>query len=562
MNKRRIDIAVVGSHQSGKSVLIGELQKRVYQYPDVVLNMDEHHSHGEMDNEEHHVVLQVVDAMNLEEGLMMTASFMDHRHHLVLAVSRYDLLRKTGHSIDIVRMSRLIGVPIIKVSAQTGEGMDAVLSTLIEVSGKAEEEFSPVVRAWEQKDEDAYRAFMMGVLQETMTHPSQDRYTRLERINRLLTQPRTGFPILILLLCGVFWCTFRLGDPIGDSLNEMLVWLYEYVVATLPATWYTSLLSDGIILGVGSLLTALPNIIILFFFLSVMEDTGYMARVAYLMDGVMHAVGLHGRSFIPMLMGFDCNVPAIIAAKDIVNPRDRVLTMLMVPFMSCSARLPVYILFIEVFFPKNKALVLGVLYLIGVVLSFAFAWLMKKTRWFREPVLCSVNELPHFHIPTGQSICGHIWYRVKDFLKKISTVVLCASVLIWALEYFPNGNLDSLETSYLAMIGHALEPLMQPLGMDWRLSVCLLTGLPAKEAVAATFAILFAGGVEASGMTPVGAFAFLCFTLLYFPCVATISTLRREAGWRWSTFAVVHSLVLAWVVAFVVYQFGTFFVAL
>lgn len=560
MDKHRIEIAVVGSRQSGKTVLIEELQKRTSRYKDVELCLDEHHSHDEMDCEEHHVVLQVIDAMNLEEGLMMTASFIDHRHHLVLAISRYDLLRETGHSIDIVHMSKLIGVPIIKVSSRTGEGYEAVLSTLIEVSNQHESHAHHVVHAWEQDNEDAYRAFMEGVLAETMTHPSHDKYTILERINRLLTTPWTGFPILAILLSLVFWCTFSLGDPIGDWLDGGILWLHDLCVDSLPDAWYTSLLSEGVILGVGSLLTALPNIIILFFFLSVMEDTGYMARVAYLMDGVMHAVGLHGRSFIPMLMGFDCNVPAIMAAKDIVNPRDRILTMLMVPFMSCSARLPVYILFINAFFPDNRALVLGMLYLIGVVLSFVFAYLMKHTRWFNEPTLCSVNELPHFHLPSARSIGGHIWYRVSDFLQKISTVVLCASVIIWALEYFPAGDLDHLETSYLAMIGYWLEPLMQPLGMDWRLSVCLLTGLPAKEAIAATFAILFTGGVEASGMTEAGAFAFLCFTLLYFPCVATISTLRREAGWRWALFTVVNSLVLAWIVAFVAYRFGMIFV--
>lgn len=558
--KKHIEIAVVGSRHSGKTVLIEELLRRTHTIPGVEFCIDEHHSHEESDREEHDVLLQVIDAMHLEEGLMMTASIIDDRHHLVLAISRYDLLRETGHSIDIVRMSQLIGVPIIKVSSRTGEGFDAVLSTIVEVSVQSESHSHPVVHAWEQADEDAYRAFVEGVLAETMTHPSQDRYTALERINRLLTSPWTGFPILALLMCLVFWCTFSLGDPIGEWMSVAIGGLHDYCVASLPDAWYTSMLSDGIILGVGSLLTALPNIIILFFFLSVMEDTGYMARVAYLMDGVMHAVGLHGRSFIPMLMGFDCNVPAIMAAKDIHNPKDRVLTMLMVPFMSCSARLPVYILFIDAFFPHNKALVLGLLYLIGVVLSFAFAYLMKRTRWFREPTLCSVNELPHFHIPTIRSISGHIWYRVADFLQKISTVVLCASIIIWALEYFPAGDLEHLESSYLAMIGHWLEPIMLPLGMDWRLSVCLLTGLPAKEAIAATFAILFTGGVESSGLTQVSAFAFLCFTLLYFPCIATISTLRREAGWRWSTFTVIHSLVLAWLVAFLVNQLGTIFV--
>lgn len=513
---------------------------------------DEHHSHNEMDCEHHDVVLQVVDATRLRESMVLTPSFIDHEHHLVLAITRYDLLTRTGHSLDLEHFRQLIGVPVVTVSSATGEGIGELMDVISRVAFQDHSNAHPVEHAWQQQDKDAWHGWMEGVLAETLIHPLDDRHTTEERINRILTTPLTGFPILALLLGIVFWCTFAIGDPLGEWMQMGIDALHDALIDSMPDIWLRSMLADGIVLGVGSLLTALPNIIILFFFLSVMEDTGYMARVAYLMDGIMHSVGLHGRSAIPLLMGFDCNVPAIIAAKDIRDPKDRILTMLMVPFMSCSARLPIYILFINAFFPTYKVLVLGLLYLIGILTSFAFAWMMKHTPWFRKPSECKVNELPDFHLPSAASIGSHIWYRVEDFLKKISTVVLCASVIIWALEYYPMQDLNHLDASYLAMIGRWLEPIMQPLGFDWRLSVCLLTGLPAKEAIAATFAILFTGGVAASTLTQVSAFAFLVFSLLYFPCVATIATLSRETGWKWALFTVVNSLVLAWLAAFMV----------
>jgi ferrous iron transport protein B len=363
-----------------------------------------------------------------------------------------------------------------------------------------------------------------------------------------------------LALFITFECTFAIGGPIQDWLQMGIDALYELIITYMPAGWFTSLLGDGVVLGVGTLLTALPNIIILFFFLSLMEDSGYMSRIAYLMDGLMHIVGLHGRSFIPLLMGFDCNVPAIMAAKDIMDKKDRTLTMLMVPFMSCSARLPVYILFISLFFESHKGLVLLSLYLIGIVMSFGFAFLLKRTPWFRKPIDPKVNELPDFKLPTWGSIARHIWYRVSDFLKKISTVVLCASVIIWALEFFPAQDLQHLETSWLATIGRFLEPIMAPLGFDWKMSVCLLTGVPAKEAIAATFAILFSGDTASVALTPVSAYAFLIFTLLYFPCVATVSTLRRETSWQWATVSVINSLIIAWLGAFAAYHIGMWIV--
>ena len=452
---------------------------------------------------------------------------------------------------------------------------------------------------------EARHGFIHGALNETLHHTD---HTRMERIDALLTNRWLGLPILIAVLYLVFQCTFSLGAYPQEWIQAGVDWLSDLLHSVMPDTWYTSLLADGIVQGVGAVLSFLPNIIILFFFISLMEDTGYMARVAFLMDKLMHKVGLHGKSFVPMLVGFGCNVPAIMAARNIENKKDRTLTMLMIPFMSCGARLPVYLLFVGAFFAEHKALVMMSLYLIGVLLSIVFALIMKRTKYFRQDDEDYVSELPAFHRPAWRNTWLHIWERCEDYLKKISTVILWASIIIWALYYFPRNEeltqpyraqieqlqqvevdgyittddvlragevIDSLafemdvvqkEHSALSAIGRWMEPVMRPLGFDWRMNVCILTGLPAKEAIVSTMGILYHqnsdSGLEESlrsnpFFTPVKAYAFLIFVLLYFPCVATIATLRREIGRGWALFTVVHSILLAWLMAFLVFQVGT-----
>ena len=454
---------------------------------------------------------------------------------------------------------------------------------------------------------EARHGFIRGALNETLHHSD---HTRLERLDSILTNRWLGLPILILVLYLVFQCTFTLGAYPQEWIQAGVDWLTNLLHNVMPDAWYTSLLADGVVQGVGAVLSFLPNIIILFFFISLMEDTGYMARVAFLMDKLMHKVGLHGKSFVPMLVGFGCNVPAIMAARNIENKKDRVLTMLMIPFMSCGARLPVYLLFVGAFFPTHKALVMMSLYLIGVLLSIVFALIMKRTKYFRQDDEDYVSELPAFHRPIWRNTWLHIWERCADYLKKISTVILWASIVIWALYYFPRNEqltqpyqaqidqlaqvkndsyisveqamkvdraIDSLsfemdavqkEHSALSAIGRWMEPLMRPLGFDWRMNVCVLTGLPAKEAIVSTMGILYhqdsnkklEESLRANPFfTPVKAYAFLIFVLLYFPCIATIATLRREAGRGWAYFTVANSLVLAWLMAFLVFQLGSLF---
>lgn len=415
--------------------------------------------------------------------------------------------------------------------------------------------------------------FIHGALQETLLHSKDNSdHTLLQKIDSLLTSRWLGLPLLIAVLLVVFEVTFTLGSYPQQWIENGIGLLGGWLYSILPQGWLSSLIVDGVVQGVGAVLAFLPNIIILFFFLSILEDTGYMARAAFLMDKIMHRIGLHGRSFIPMLIGFGCNVPAIMAARSIDDRRDRTLTMLMIPFMSCSARLPVYMLFVSAFFAKSKALVMIGIYAAGVLLSILFAFVMKRTRFFRKEEEDYVSELPPFSRPTWRNTGLHVWERVSDYLKKISTVILAASVIIWALEYFPadrtHNGVDK-EESYLAMVGHGMEPVMAPLGFDWKMNVCLLTGLPAKEAIVSTMGILYHTEDESSlaeamqsegGVTPLVAMAFMLFVLLYFPCIATIATLKREIGGRWALFATLNSILLAWVVAFLVFQLGSLFI--
>ena len=552
-----IKVAVVGSAGSGKTSVTYALQAQAAANgaADKVL-FEEIHDLDALHGHEYQVVVQVVDSTRLEESLMLTPHIIDEHEKIVLAIGRYDHLLETEHSLNMPLFQDLIGAPVQSVSVRRSQGIDKLYNLILEVNGKPASEAHPVYRGWHQDEGAAYRAYVHGVLTQTLTHSPNDKHTKLEWIDSVLTNPWIGFPVMFIVLYLVFECTFALGAYPQGWIEQGIDALCTWCRSAMTEGWLSSLLIDGVIQGVGAVLSFLPNIVILFFFISIMEDSGYMAREAYLMDGIMHRVGLHGRSFVPMLIGFGCNVPAIMAARDIKDQKDRTLTMLMVPFMSCSARLPVYMMLVDAFFPRYKALVMMSMYVVGVGLSILFALIMKHTKWFRKPQDDSVNELPDFIFPDWRRVGEHVWERCKDYLEKITTVILWASIILWALEYFPT---HELETSLLASVGKALEPLFRPLGFDWKMAVCLITGLPAKEAIVSTMAILYDGNLAAAGFTPLTAYSFMLFVLLYFPCVATVATLRKETNRRWAAFLVVHSLLLAWLIAFLVFQIGTLF---
>jgi ferrous iron transport protein B len=563
------------------------------------------------------IQIQEVDARDLENQLVRTAALMDRHQPFVVLLTHYQDLVQTDHALDYHLLSRLFGVRIGLIEEKAailaeensfrhvhvsyGKDIEEAISKVVDVIvtlPDVREKYSKrymAVRMLERPDEmlallppseelirvaaeqrarllfeygktaydviaQARRGFVHGALEETLTHAQNDTgHSVADRVDKILTNRWIGLPLLIVLLYAVFECTFTLGAYPQEWIGRGVEALADWVRSGLPSVWWSSLLIDGVLMGIGAVLAFLPNIIIMFFFLSLMEDSGYMARAAYAMDKIMHRIGLHGSSFIPMLMGFGCNVPAIMAAKDIANRKDRALTMMMVPFMSCSARLPVYLLFIGAFFAEQKAVVMLSLYILGVLLSIVFAWVMQHTKAFRQPKHDYVSELPPFRRPTLRNTGLHIWERVADYLQKIPAVIIWASVIIWALTYFPTGNMADMEHSYLAMIGHWMEPVMRPLGFDWKMSVCLLTGLPAKEAIVSTMGILYPSDAALSAFTPLTAYAFMVFVLLYFPCVATITTLRKEIGAKWAWFSVLHSFVLAWVVSFMIYQVGLLF---
>lgn len=566
---------------------------------------------------ENGIQIQEVDARDLEVQLVRTAALMDRHQPFVVLLTHYEELVKTEHELDYELLGKLLGVRIglaeekatilaeedsfRHVHVSYGKDIEEAITRVIDVIvtlPNVREKYSKrymAVRMLERPDEmlallphseelirvaaeqrarllyeygktakeviaQARRGFVHGALEETLTHAKHDSgHSLADKIDKVLTNRWVGLPVLLLVLYGVFECTFTLGSYPQEWIAMGIDALAEWLRGLMPAVWWSSLLIDGVVMGIGAVLAFLPNIIIMFFFLSLMEDSGYMARAAYMMDKMMHRIGLHGSSFIPMLMGFGCNVPAIMAARDITNKKDRAITMMMVPFMSCSARLPVYMLFIGAFFTEQKALVMLSLYIIGILLSILFAWMMQHMPAFRQPKHDYVSELPPYRRPTLRNTGLHIWERVADYLQKIPAVIIWASVIIWALTYFPTGSMDQMEDSYLAMIGHWIEPVMRPLGFDWKMSVCLLTGLPAKEAIVSTMGILYPAESALTAFTPVTAYAFMVFVLLYFPCVATITTLRKEIGAKWAWYSVGQSLVLAWVLSFVIYQVGRLF---
>jgi len=513
------------------------------------------------------VYLAILDCMNLESSLLHITYLMDTGRKYVLVADRYEEFMATEHSVRFDVLSVLLGLPIV---SSTGRP-EAVMEAALEIHNNLLWLPRSIQGRQMDDEEHARLGFVTGALQETICHSSDDsKHTAAQKIDALLTNKWLGFPLLIIVLLALFQATFALGAYPQQWIEYGVDIVADVISRLFPSGWVSSLLTDGIVRGVGAVLAFVPNIMILFFFLSMLEDSGYMARAAYIMDKIMHRVGLHGNSFIPMLIGFGCNVPAIMAARGIQNHRDRVLTMLMIPFMSCSARLPVYMLFVSAFFNEYKGLIMLALYASGVILSILFAFVMKRSRFFRQKADDYVSELPPFHFPRMSDTFPHIWDRVKDYLQKISSVILAASVIIWALEYFPANRTDNgriKEESALASIGRIISPVTEPLGFDWKMNVCLLTGLPAKEAIVSTVGIIYHTGDnenlvqtvrESDAFNVANSMAFLVFILLYFPCVATIATIRREAGRKWAVFTIINSNLLAWFVAFSVYRLALF----
>lgn len=595
------------------------------------------------------VVLNIVNAGNLERNLFLTTQLIDQNPRMVMALNMYDELEASGNKLDHESLSKMLGFPIVPVVAKTGAGIDNVLEAIVGVYeekttqtkhihinyGEEVEaaimqvkkllqssiqtnfparyvalkliEGDSVVRQMlnglpnadeiyetasecRKRIEQTYHndivgivsdlkyGFVRGALSETLVHSNTDKKKLGYALDTILMNRWLGFPVLILFMWIMFQTTFTLGAYPQGWLESGVAWIGEQVARLIPEGILRDLLVDGIITGVGGVLVFLPNILIMFLFISLLEDSGYMARAAFIMDRLMHRMGLHGKSFIPYLIGFGCNVPAIMATRTLENKKDRLLTMLTIPFMSCSARLPVYLLLVSAFFDHNKGLILLGIYLIGILIAVASAAILNKTL-FKNETDQFVMELPPYRIPTLRNTLIHMWDKSAMYLKKMGTIILFASIVIWALCYFPhqkdtNDSATQIENSYMGQIGHAIEPVIKPLGFDWRMGVGLLSGMAAKEIIVSSLGILYENEDAASlseslpahfatlsspQYSSLRAFSFMLFVLLYFPCTATLVAIGREAGWRWATFALVYTTALAWIVSFAVWQIGSLF---
>jgi len=406
---------------------------------------------------------------------------------------------------------------------------------------------------------DAKYGFINGALTEAefSTGNKADTYRATHLIDSILSNRFLGFPIFFAILFLMFQTTFVLGQYPMDWIETGVEWLGNFVSHRIPDGPLRSMLVDGVIGGVGAVIVFLPQILILYFFISLMEDSGYMARAAFIMDKLMHGMGLHGKSFIPLVMGFGCNVPAVMATRTIESRRSRLITMLILPFMSCSARLPIYIMIIGTFFATQyQSWVMLSLYAIGILMAVVVSKIFS-TFVIKGEDTPFVMELPPYRWPTAKAIGRHTWEKGKEYLKKMGGIILVASIIVWALGYFgPMGVAPSMEQSYIGRMGQFFEPVFLPQGFTWQLDVSLIAGVGAKEIVASTIGVL--GGLEE--LSPLVAYGYLLFVLLYFPCIATIVAIRHESGsWRWATFAAVYTTVVAWVVSAAVYQIGSLF---
>ena len=408
---------------------------------------------------------------------------------------------------------------------------------------------------------DAKYGFIRGALEEAgyRVGHHDNTYRVTHKLDALVTNRWLGFPFFFALLFLMFEVTFALGQYPMDWIDAGVAWLGELIGNTMSDGPLKAMLVDGIIGGVGSVIVFLPQILILYTFISMMEDSGYMARAAFIMDKLMHGMGLHGKSFIPLIMGFGCNVPAVMATRTVESRRSRLITMLVLPMMSCSARLPIYIMITGAFFTvRYQSLVMVSLYLVGIVLSVIVARILS-TWVIKGDDTPFVMELPPYRFPTAKAIFRHTWEKGKQYLKKMGGVILVASIIVWALGYFsPSGVADSMESSFIGLLGKAVEPVFTPQGFDWRMDVSLIAGVGAKEIVASTMGVLY--GDAAFDFSPLVSYSFLLFVLIYFPCIATVVAIKHESGsWRWALFAAIYTTVLAWIVSAAFYQISSLF---
>lgn len=594
------------------------------------------------------VVVNVIDAGNLERNLYLTTQLIDMDLRMVCALNMYDDLERSGDKLDVDKLAELFATPMIPTVFKTGRGVDDLLRAVIAMyegtvnskvfrhihinhgkyiesaieQVKAELEKNDNIRhryslrylsiKLLEKDKDVNRfvatlpngddilaardtganlvadnlqedsetammnakyGFINGAMQEAYSSAGNaDVHLMTKYLDKIVTHKLFGFPLFFVFLFIMFWVTFAVGQYPMDWIDAGVAWLGDLVSTQMPDGPLKAMIVDGVLGGVGSVIVFLPQILILYFFISLMEDSGYMARAAFIMDRVMHRMGLHGKSFIPMIMGFGCNVPAIMATRTIESRNSRLITMLVLPFMSCSARLPIYIMITGAFFAGYQSVVMLGLYSLGIFTAVLSSRFLKRFL-IKDDDTPFVMELPPYRLPTAKAIWRHTWSKGQQYLKKMGGIILVASIIVWFLGYYPNHDAyttpqEQQEASYLGSIGKTVEPVFEPCGFDWKLDIGLLAGVGAKEIVASTMGVIYSNDEQAHGLslhdrmaadgvTTLTALSFLVFVLLYFPCIATIAAIKGETGqWRWALFAALYTTAVAWIASTAVYRIG------
>jgi ferrous iron transport protein B len=509
------------------------------------------------------LILNIVDASNLDRNLYLTTQLKEFNKPIILAVNMVDVAESKGIIIDYKKLGELLNVMVIPISATKGVGIDSLRDFITEenfINNNNNEKFK-------FKDENEAYKFIEETLDKCKKKPESHKVSASEKVDKILLNPWLAYPIFILMMVITFQITFAwVGQPISDildkALNEILMPLMSQLLVN-SSDWFQSLIIGGIIGGVGGIIVLLPIILSLFVCITVLEDSGYMARVAFLMDKIMRRMGLSGKAFIPMIVGFGCSVPAIMTARTLESEKDRKLTALLVPMMSCNAKLPVYTVFASVFFPKNQGLIVGSLYMLGILIAFFMGILFKNTI-FKKDEEPFIIELPEYKMPQLKSVLRQTFDKGKGFLKKAGTVIFAMSVVIWFLSNFNmTGMVQDINESILANIGSVLAPVFRPLGFgNWQAAVSLLSGLLAKETVLSSMQVIFGGDLSvtlASQFTAISAYSFLVFILLYTPCVSVIGAMKKEFGTKLTLFSVSYQLALAWIVSFLVFNIGSLF---
>ena len=511
------------------------------------------------------LIVNIVDGSNLERNLYLTMQLKEFKKPMVILVNMIDVATKKGVNIDYNALEKSFKAKVIPIIASKEKGLDGIFQFL---DKKDYSDFLDTEEYSFSDEKEAYN-YIGNKLKKCMKiNENNDKLNTSQKIDKVVLNPYLAYPIFIGIMLLMFQFTFAwVGQPLSDLLDGFVADTLMPFVSNLlsnTAPWFQSLIVDGIISGVGGILVLLPVIIALFFCLNILEDSGYMARVAFIMDTFMRKIGLSGKAFIPMITGFGCSVPGIMASRTLESEKDRKLTALLIPFMSCNAKLPVYVIFAAVFFPNNATFVIASLYILGILMAFLIGLIFKNTL-FKKDEEPFIMELPEYKIPDAKSVFKELSSKTLGFLKKAGTIIFAMSVLIWFLQNFNfTGLVSDIEDSFLFNICSFIAPIFKPLGFgSWEASVSILTGIMAKETVISTMEVIYAGDLAAIlpyHFTALSAFAFMVFVLLYTPCMSAIGTIKKEFGGKFTIFSVLMQLTVAWIGAFLIFNIGSFFI--